>query len=575
MAFDAGMLCAVAHEIRVLCMGAKVEKIHQPVRDEVDLILRGHRLVIQVGSSVPHISITKEPSDNPPVPPMLCMLLRKHLVGALLSGVVQCGFDRILRLEFDGHDDMGFPTKRTLVVELMGKYNNLVLLDQDDKIISAVKFVDFSASEIRQILPGIRYTLPPAQEKCDPLTGTREDFDRLLANASPAKSAARFLADSYSGIAIDVAREIAFRATGSVDTAVFAANSELLYAAFSAWFDRVRENEYTPAITVDREGNQLGYSYQPFLQFGTLATAVEYPSFADLFDTYFGEKLRTEKLRQRASDIIRIVQRTETRLVKKLDLQRGELADSEKGEGYRKTGDLITANLYRIKRGMESFEAMDYEVDPPAFVTVFLDARLSPAQNAQKFYKLYTKSKTAHSMLKEQIARSEEELAYMDSVRTFLEKARTEADLAEIRDELIRAGYASKMKGYHPQKQVKPRPMTFVTSGGYRVLCGRNNLQNDLLTFRMADKGDLWFHAKGVPGSHVILVCGGEEPPESDYTEAAAIAAYYSKSNQDLVAVDYTRVKNVKKPPAAKPGFVTYKTNFTAFVRPMKGVEVK
>ena len=574
MAYDAGMMYAVLEEIRRTCGGAKVEKVLQPSRDTVDLVLRGKRLTINAGSAIPHLALTEQVKDNPPTPPMFCMLLRKHLVGALLTDLSQAGFDRVCRLTFAGHDDMGFPTTRTLVVELMGKYNNLILLGDKDEIISALKYVDFSDSEVRQILPGIPYTLPPAQAKQNPLLCTREAFFAALSVYPGGRTCARFIADSFSGVAIGIAREIAFRACGETDTPLETADSAALYITFSDWFGRVKAGEFHPAMMQDETGAPIDYAYEPLSYYGTAATAVSFPTFAALFDCYFGEKERTERMRQRAADILRIVTRTQNRLQKKLELQQEELLQSAQGEEYRRTGDLITANLYRLKRGMTSFTATDYEADPPKEVEVPLDGRLYPTQNAQKMYKLYNKAKTARVILAEQIDLCQKELAYMETVHAFLDKAQSEADLNEIREELYRAGYASKMKGYRPQKQVKLRPMTYVTSGGYRVLCGRNNMQNDLLTFHTADKGDLWFHVKGVPGSHVILVCGGEEPPEADYTEAAQIAAFHSKATGELVAVDYTRVKNVKKPPSSKPGYVTYKTNYTAYVHPKEGKEV-
>jgi predicted ribosome quality control (RQC) complex YloA/Tae2 family protein len=239
----------------------------------------------------------------------------------------------------------------------------------------------------------------------------------------------------------------------------------------------------------------------------------------------------------------------------------------------KKGADLITANIYRLKKGMDSFTAVDYYDENCPETVITLDPRLDPSKNAQRLYKLYNKSKTAKRVLTEQIETWEKELIYLDSVRSFLDRAETEQDLNDIRDELYRSGYSSKMKDYKPQKKTKLRPMEFVTSGGYTLLVGRNNIQNDELTFKAAEKGDLWFHVKDLPGSHVILLCGGEEPSEEDYTEACGVAAYYSQATADLVAVDYTRVKNIKKPPGSKPGFVTYKTNYTAYVRPMKGKE--
>ncbi|MBQ9085303.1 MAG: NFACT family protein, partial [Clostridia bacterium] len=254
--------------------------------------------------------------------------------------------------------------------------------------------------------------------------------------------------------------------------------------------------------------------------------------------------------------------------------QRESLCESERGEEYKKKGDLITANLYRLERGMPSFSTVDYYDESCPEITVELDTRLSPSQNAQRMYKLYSKAKTAREVLTEQIARWEEELRYLETVKGFLDRSQTEEDLVEIRDELYKSGYSSRMKGYQPSKKVKPRPIELRTSGGFRVLVGRNNIQNDFLTFKLADKNDIWFHTKDIPGSHCILVTDGEEPGDGDYTEAAAIAAYYSQATADLVAVDYTRVKNIKKPTGSKPGFVTYKTNYTAFVRRDLGKEL-
>jgi len=567
MAFDAGMLYAVLHEIEGACLGARVEKVHQPTRDEIVFLLRGKRLSVNIGSTCPRIAMTHLSKDNPQSPPMFCMLLRKHLSGAALTKIAQCGFDRVACLSFAGYDEMGYPTEKKLYAELMGKYSNLVLTDAADKIIAVAKPIDFSDSDIRQLLPNIIYTLPPKAEKLDPLCAVRADFDAKLLAASPDGGAVRFLTDTYAGTATLVAKEIVFKAFGRTDMLLRECDGDTLWDSLDGWFSSLKSYDILPSVVRDEKGDAVAYSYRPILH-RKGSTCENVPTLAALFDGFFGERDRIERIRSRASDLVRLVTHTEARLRKKLTLQREELASSEKSEDFRRMGDLITGEIYKLRRGMTVFEATDYTLDPPAAVRVELDGRLSPAQNAQRYYKLYNKAKKAHEVLVTQLELTERELAYIESVSAFLSRAETETDLAEIRDELYRSGYASRMKKYTPQKQLKARPLEFVTSGGYRVLCGRNNLQNELLTFRVAAKGDLWFHAKGVPGSHVILLCDGEEPSEADYTEAAEIAAKYSSATADLVAVDYTRVKNVKKPPAAKPGYVTYKTNFTAFVHP-------
>ncbi|MBP3436863.1 MAG: NFACT family protein [Clostridia bacterium] len=565
MAFDAGTLFAVLEEISRACLGARVEKIYQPTKDEVVFFLRGKKLSLNVGSICPRISLTDISKDNPAVPPMFCMLLRKHLCPAVLVKIEQCGFDRVCKLTFMGRDEMGFSSEKHLYAEMMGKYSNIIVTDGKEKIIAVLKPIDFSDSEIRQLLPGLTYRPPSVPEKKNPLTVTKEEWQSAIVAYPQERGVTRFLSDTFGGTALSVFREIAFRALGQTDVSLVEANKQALYSAFCAWFSALKEGRLAPSITRNEKGEPLEYSYLPLTYFPDSSTE-KYPTFSTLFDAFFGERERIERIHLRAQDLLRLVTRTKAKLEKKLSLQREEWQSASLAESYRKTGDLITANLYRLKKGMLSFVAVDYEKDPPDETVVALDSRYTPAQNAQKNYKLYAKAKKAREILAEQVAVTEKELAYMETVLHFLQAAETEADLSDIRDELYHAGYGSKMRRYTPQKNVKVRPLQYKTSGGYTVLCGRNNLQNDILTFKTAKKTDIWFHVKGLTGAHVILVCGEEEPNEQDYTEAAEIAAYHSCATTDLVAVDYTRVKNVKKPPAAKPGFVTYKTNYTAYV---------
>lgn len=569
MAYDAGMLAVVLREISEACLGLRVEKIHQPTKDEVVLFMRGKKLSLNVGSVCPRISLTEISKDNPASPPMFCMLLRKHLCPAILLNIEQCGFDRVCRLTFSGRDEMGYLSEKHLYAELMGKYSNLIVTDDKEKIIAVLKPVDFSDSDVRQLLPGLTYRLPSAPDKQNPLTVEKEAFLALFDAALPDKSLARFLSDSFGGTAGAVFKEIAYRATGKADALVKDASPSRLYEVFSAWFSDLKEGRTAPTLLRNATGDGVEYGYFPFSYMDS-AQNESYPSFALLFDAFFGERERVARIHLRAQDLLRLVTHTKAKLEKKLCLQREEWESASEAEGYRKTGDLITANLYRLKKGMTSFVAVDYEAEEPSEVEVPLDSRYTPAQNAQRAYKLYAKAKKAREILAEQVALTEKELAYITTVLHFLEAAETEADLAEIREELCGAGYASKMRRGVSQKPVKPVPFRYRTSGGYRVLCGKNNLQNDMLTFKVAQKSDLWFHVKGITGAHVILFTEGEEPSEKDYTEAAEIAAYHSSATADTVAVDYTEVKNVKKPPASRPGFVTYKTNFTAYVHKPK-----
>ena len=576
MAYDAGMLCAVIREInRSIGDGAKIEKIYQPSRDEVTLTLRMgkaiRRLVINAGTNAPRLSLSDLSRENPAAAPTFCMLLRKHLAGARLNRCEQIGFERVARLVFAGYDEMGYPTEKTLVAEVMGKYSNLMLLDAEGRITAVLRPVDFTTSRLRQVLPGMKYEVPPPQDKVPPITETRAGFLQKYAEYPPDSPVDKFIVSTYLGTSRQVAQEIAYRA-GGVDALCRTTSVDAVWAVFLGWFADLSAGRVTPTLVLSPDGSPVDFAYASETYRGAGYTNREYPDFAGLFDAFFAERDRAERTRQRAQDLIRLLSAAKARLTRKLEAQTEELSETARGEDYRKTGDLIIANLYRLRRGDRAVALIDYTADPPKEVKVELDARLSPADNAERFYKLYRKAKTAKTVLTEQIARCREEIAYLDSVESFLDRAETEQDLTDIRDELYRAGYASRMKNYAPTKQSKPsRPTETVTPGGYRVLIGRNNLQNDHLTFRVASRGDLWFHAKGVPGSHVILVCDGAEPSAEDYTFAASLAAGYSRANAAggaTVPVDYTRVSNVKKPAGARPGFVIYKTNYTAYVLP-------
>ena len=378
MAFDAGMLYAVLEELKREILGLRVEKVHQPTKDEVVFLMRGKRLSVNIGSVCPRIALSALPKDNPQKPPMFCMLLRKHLSGAVLDEIEQCGYDRIARLSFTGYDEMGYLSRRILYAELMGKYSNLILTDEADKIIAVAKPIDFSDSDIRQLLPNLTYSVPLMQEKLHPLNLSEEAFLSAYAAYPQGRGAVRFLTDTLSGTATVVAREIVFRATGSVDTLLEGVTASVLLSAVKTHFAALAEGRVTPQITRDKEGAPSAYGYVAYRHLEGYQTE-NTESFAELFDLYFGERDRIERIHTRGADLVRLVSHTEARLVKKLELQRSELADSEKSEEYRRLGDLITAEIYRLKRGATSFVTVDYALDPPSEVTVALDGRLSPA----------------------------------------------------------------------------------------------------------------------------------------------------------------------------------------------------
>jgi len=574
MAFDSGMLACTLSEIRRVALGARIEKIYQPERDEIVIQMRSFegekRLLINAGSNNPRIGFSAVRRENPQNPPMFCMLLRKYLQGSKLVSVEQAGFDRIAVLEFLGRDEMGFECTRYLIAELMGRYSNLIYTDENKKITSALKTLDLSNASERQILPGMTYTLPDVRGKLDPLKVEEEEFLELLSKAPEEKPCEKFLISTYMGLSPAVAREIVFRSTRHTDTPMRYTIAEDLWKAFSEVTSMIKEEKFEPTLIYDGQ-KPLEYAFLPLTQYGKCRSE-SFASAGKLLDAFFDERDKEQRVKQRASDILKLLTNAETRLTKKLELQKAELCDCEKGSIYKKYGDLITANIYRLQRGDRSVVLDDYESCDEdgnfARVAVELDNRLSPAANAQRYYKKYAKARNAKVELAKQIELGEAELNYIYTVFDSLTRAETPTDLLEIRDELYRSGYASRMKNYHERKAQNPTVMTFVTDDGMRVLCGKNNIQNEYITHKLAEKHDYWFHAKNVPGSHVLLVTEGKEPTDLDFTRAAQIAAFHSKAEGDNVAVDYTLAKNVKKVAGGKPGLVIYHTNWTAYVTP-------
>jgi len=575
MAFDAGFLSAIIAEIKTSAVGGRIEKVYQPRADEIILQMRGReggkKLLFRCGASDPRVAFTENMRDNPAVPPSLCMLLRKHLGGAFLTDVRQEGFERVAVFEFGTRDEMGFDCKKLLIAEIMGKNSNLIFANEDGRIITALRTVDFTTSRLRQILPGMRYEMPPAQEgKNDPLTETPEGFISRLSAAPWEQNAAKFINQSYLGVAPVVAREIVFRASGDAATDCGSIDPVRLWQVFSGVFSDVREGRFVPFAVYD--GNRpVEYSFLPLTQY-PIESQRSYESFAKLLDTYFGERDRAALVTDRASDLKHTVSSAISRVLRKIEAQNAELIECEQGEDFKRDADLIVANIYHLKKGDGEVRLTDYSEmnDDGEFAerTIKLDTRLSPSENAQKLYKKYNKCNNARRELTHQLELANAEADYLYTVRDALSRAETGADLAGIRHELESGGYLKQKKGAAPAKSVKNPPLKYITTNGYEVLCGRNNLQNEEITFKTAAKDDYWFHAKGVPGSHVLMKTDGEEPPALNMTEAAEIAAFNSTAEGNNIPVDYAFAKHIKKPSGGKPGLVIYHTNYTAYVTP-------
>ena len=574
MPLDAISLRALVEELRPQLLNLRIDKVQQPARDQVVLLLRGNkRLLLNAGANAPRLQLTNLLRDNPAEPPMFCMLLRKHLVGARVADITQPGLERLVRMELDVTDDFGQPGRRTLVLEAMGRRSNLILLDGEGRVIDCMRRVDAEMSAARQVLPGLFYEQPASTGRLPFLEETEEGFREKLSQVNPEVQLDRFLLDAYFGIAPLMARELAFRACGETDGRLCGLDAdarERFEAAFFQFAGNVNANNFTP-ILLKRDGVPFEFSALQVHQYGLAAETEVFESFSALLDSFYEAKEKQERVRQRGADLIRTATTARDRVRRKLALQEKDYAATQERDALRLSGDLITANLYRMERGARKLVCQNYYDENLAEVTIPLDPLLTPQQNAAKYYKRYTKAKTAEKYLREQMALARRDLSYLESILQEIDQAESEQDFMDIRSEMRDAGFIRKQGKKVPQRPSKPRE--FRTSGGFRVLVGRNNRQNDKLTLKDADYRDLWFHVQKLHGSHAILVTNGREPGDQDITEATILAAYFSQAKDSAnVPVDCTQVKNVKKPAGARPGMVIYTTYRTVNVTPEEGL---
>lgn len=573
MAFDALMATAVTREVRSRAVGARVEKIYQPSKDELILSCRAGgqniKLVLSANPSSARVSLTSIERENPKTPPMFCMLLRKHLVGTSIEDVYMYGFERIIEIKFAAFDELGFPTEKYLTTEIMGKCSNLFLLGgKEKKILGVLHHADLTTSSKRRVMAGTLYELPEAQSKADPNTETESGFISRLSDCPKDVPLDKFIVGAYLGISPLIAREIAHR-TGSPEN-VGACSPRMVWREFEKIVSASREGTPTPSVAIVG-GTPKEYSYIEITQYENSAKIQTFASFSEMFDFYFGKRERDEMMRAKAHDIEAIISSGRKKLQKKLPLLREELSECDEAEKYRLWGDLITSSIYQLTKKAPSCEVVNYYSENLEKVTIPLDEKLTPSQNAAKYFKKYNKLKTAKKILSEQITKAEAELSYFETVESSLSLCENEADIYEIRIELAEAGYSAKTSMVQKARShAKFAPKHFVTSDGYDVYVGKNNIQNDLITLKYAKKSDWWFHVKNAPGSHVVMTCDAdEEPPARDFTEAAELAAFYSsRKDGENVAVDYTKIRNVKKPAGSVPGYVIYVSNFTAYVDP-------
>ena len=571
MAFDAGMVHAIANELETKILGGRVEKVNQPEKDEIILLIHSgrenYKLSICAGANNPRICLTSKTKENPATPPQFCTALRKYLTGARITSVAQIGFERVIEIGFDSRDEMGFYKPMTLFCEIMGKYSNIIFCDEKKRIVSVIRPVDFSTSQKRQVLPGMEYELPPAQDKIDPMCVSQADFLELLNGKDQEFPTDKFILNTFLGISSLVAREISAKSSPILD------DPEKIYNAFCGVMSALKENRYQPTIVLDENKRPIEYCFIDVTQYDGKYETKAFDSLSMLLDTFFDSRDNYDHTRQRAADLFKLLENHKNRLIRKIQAQSEELELCTKKDEFKNVGDLITAYIWMLKKGMSEAYLADYNDPQMKEIRITLDPRLTPSQNAQQYYKKYNKSKNAEIALKAQLDIARKDLYFIESEIDLLSRTTGQSELDEIRRELIEAGYANKNFKKSMSKGSKIKPHEYVTTNGFKLYVGKNNVQNDMLTFKSAEKNDWWFHVKGAPGSHVIMICNGVEPPEIDFTEAATVAAIYSSRSENAkIDVDYTKVRNLHKPTGAKPGFVTYTTYWSAVVTPDRAV---
>ncbi len=567
MAFDAFYLSAVIDEIRRLG-DARIDKIHQPSRDTVILHLKGResraKLLLAANPAAPRLHLTTASPENPAEPPMFCMLLRKHLSGARLAAITQPPMERAATFTFDCIDEMGDPTTKALVAELMGKTCNLYLLDKDGRIIDCLRRIGLDSGARRQALPGLYYQKPEPVEKIDPKSLVKEDYVNLL-SANGADLLADRLMDALGGLSPLVCREAALFALGAADARIEGCDVETTAQKLSDFFHEVLHHP-VPSYYTQPDGTPKQFAFCPIRQYGSCREA---DSFSGLLDLYYTVRDQKDSMRQKSQAVRKTVSNLCQRLERKIAVQEKELVTSRDRERLRQLGDILTANIHRIQKGQTKVAVEDFYDEDMKTIEIPLSPILSPQQNAAKFYKDYSRMKNAEKELTKQLALASEELQYLRSVLDELSRAATEAELEEIRRELQEGGYLKTDDRKKRIKAAKLPPMRFTSTDGYDIYVGRNNKQNDELTFRSARKDDIWLHASKVHGSHVIIACAGVTPPDNTITQAAQLAAYYAETTGGQnIPVDVTPVKQVKKIPNGKPGMVIYHTYRTVIVNP-------
>ena len=572
MAFDTLCVKKIVSELSERILDARIDKIYQPEKDELLFGLRTKNenlsLTVSASANNARIHFTETVKENPLVAPLFCMLLRKHLSGGKIITVTQPEFERIIEFQIQSRNELGDITNKYLIAEITGRNSNIILLDSDRRIIDSVKRVDFTQSSVRQILPGCSYILPPKQNKIPVLS---EDIENISIDFNASGQSPEYaVLNAVSGISPLTAREIVYGVLGT-NSLLCEELSDLDKQKLSFAVKNFLKNlKFEPCIIFNENKEPKEFSAIAIRQYGRAFDTVYYNSMSEVIDIFYKKRDEAERIKQKSADITKLLKNNIERCSKKLSIQKKTLEDAKNKEKYRIYGDLITASIYKITKGDTSVTLENYyETENPA-VKIDLLAKLTPAQNAQRYYKLYSKLKNAEIEVKKQISATLSDLEYFESTLALTENLTSETDINAVKAELSELGYIKRQKSQKRQKLPAAKPLHFVSSDGFDIYVGKNNSQNDHLTLKFANSADLWFHTKQIHGSHTVIKLGiNKEVPESTVFEAAQLAAYYSKARaSSQVPVDYTQIKNVKKPKGAKPGMVIYESYNTLYVTP-------
>jgi predicted ribosome quality control (RQC) complex YloA/Tae2 family protein len=573
MSLDGIFLNSIINDLYKKLIGGRVDKIYQPDKNEIVISIRSkgenYKLLITAISNSPRLHLTNVIRQNPSEPPMFCMLLRKHLTSAHITNIKQINFDRIVEISFECKDEFGTAVNKSLITEIMGKHSNIIFINEDKTIIDAIKRVAENISSVRQVYPGLKYVIPPGSDKLNPLTVTKDLFMKEIESTNNGIYIYNFLYKNFLGLSPFISREICYLTNLNESTYLGELSEEKkeeIWNVFSKIINRIKQNDFSFNIFYDENMNQYGF-YCLEVEYLKDYERKNFLSPGELLDEYYYELDNKNKINQRVASLVKNINTKIDRNRKKVEKQRNELLNAENRDKYKIYGELILANLHKTPEN-HKLRVINYYDPEQKEITIPLDPRFNLPQNSQKFFKRYNKLKKAEEELEKLIDITLNEIKYLENILFSIEECETIDDLNDIYSELISEGFMKRKS--KADKSNKTKPITaFISSGGHEILVGKNNTQNDMITFKIAKNEDYWFHAKNMPGSHVIIRTKGDELTDEEFIEAAKIAAYYSKGkNSSTVEVDYTKKSNIKKPPNAKPGFVIYDTNYSMLVKP-------